>query len=303
MMKFEVGKKYDCSSICDGDCVFEFEVIKRTEKTVTIKDSFGKEKRCKIYTENDEEYIYPLGKYSMCPTLRSSKEIQEKTQTSMTVKTKKEAWEIADKLFLTDYDKNEQKSNAAGYPIYTNNINHDQIADLNNRLELTVDGKTTNIWVESVEADDENIEEIDRTRLKELIESNLAVLTVGEKLEKLGENSPSIVFYKLDGEWHAYIFSLFPNNQLFEHHKDWLSNIIKDIDNQAVVIGIHDFKDWDNNLVTLDEMVCTVEYKHTLPDCRNNINIFLERLAEQEQQEQRRYSCSNVIYVDFGKAV
>ena len=79
-MKFEVGKKYDCRSVCDGDCVFEFEIVKRTEKTVTVKDDSGKEKRCKIHTEEECEYIYPLGKYSMCPTLRSSREVKEKTQ-------------------------------------------------------------------------------------------------------------------------------------------------------------------------------------------------------------------------------
>lgn len=79
MKKFEVGKKYGCRSICNNDCIFEFEIIKRTEKTVVIKDTFGKEKRCKIHIENDEEYIYPQGKYSMCPILKGS-EVMEETQ-------------------------------------------------------------------------------------------------------------------------------------------------------------------------------------------------------------------------------
>ena len=86
MTKFEVGKKYSCRSIADRDCIFEFEIIKRTEKTVVIKDGL-KEKRCKIHSENEEEYIYPLGKYSMCPTLRSSKEMIEETQNVVVFKT------------------------------------------------------------------------------------------------------------------------------------------------------------------------------------------------------------------------
>ena len=90
--KFEVGKKYYCHSIADSDCIFEFEVVKRTEKTVTIKDSFGKEKRRNIKLSDGEEYIYPLGKYSMSPTLRSSKEIKETVEetTQMKVTSNKE---------------------------------------------------------------------------------------------------------------------------------------------------------------------------------------------------------------------
>ena len=79
-IKFEVGKKYFCRSIADTDCVFEFEVVKRTEKTVTIKDFMGKTKRKKINMENGIEYIYPLGQFSMAPTLRSNKVVEEKEE-------------------------------------------------------------------------------------------------------------------------------------------------------------------------------------------------------------------------------
>lgn len=78
LTKFETGKKYFCRSICDSDCVFEFEVVKRTEKTVTIKDFMGETKRRKITIENGIEYIYPLGQYSMAPTLRSNNIVEEK---------------------------------------------------------------------------------------------------------------------------------------------------------------------------------------------------------------------------------
>lgn len=110
MTKFEVGKKYSCRSIADRDCIFEFEIVKRTEKTVVIKDGL-KEKRCKIYAENEEEYIYPLGKYSMCPTLRSSKEMTEKTQDIVKQKIKTQDIEVqtTNNVTYVDFQKPEEK--------------------------------------------------------------------------------------------------------------------------------------------------------------------------------------------------
>lgn len=72
MTKFEINKTYSMKSICDQNCVWTYKVIARTEKTITITD--GKEtKICRInkaYSEfNNRETIFPLGKYSMCPTL------------------------------------------------------------------------------------------------------------------------------------------------------------------------------------------------------------------------------------------
>ena len=110
MTKFEVGKKYSCRSIADRDCIFEFEIVKRTEKTVVIKDGL-KEKRCKIHSENEEEYIYPLGKYSMCPTLRSSKEMTEKTQdiVKQEIKTQDIEVQTTNNVTYVDFQKPEEK--------------------------------------------------------------------------------------------------------------------------------------------------------------------------------------------------
>ena len=74
MTKFEIGKTYSMRSICDYNCIWSYKVIARTEKTITISD--GKEvKTCrinKVYSEyNNTETIFPLGKYSMCPTLNA----------------------------------------------------------------------------------------------------------------------------------------------------------------------------------------------------------------------------------------
>lgn len=72
MKKFEIGKKYSVRSISNNDCVWTYEVIKRTAKTVTITD--GEEvKTCRINGKLSEyreaETILPLGNYSMCPVL------------------------------------------------------------------------------------------------------------------------------------------------------------------------------------------------------------------------------------------
>jgi hypothetical protein len=66
--KFEVGKTYSCRSICDYDCIFSFEVIARTEKTVTIK-SAGRTVRRKVRLSDGVECIDPHGRYSMSPVL------------------------------------------------------------------------------------------------------------------------------------------------------------------------------------------------------------------------------------------
>jgi hypothetical protein len=37
MQRFEVGKTYSCRSACDYECVWNYEVVKRTDKSITIK--------------------------------------------------------------------------------------------------------------------------------------------------------------------------------------------------------------------------------------------------------------------------
>lgn len=75
----------------------------------------------------------------------------------MTVNSREQAWKEADKIFPTDYMKDEQSSANAGYPIYesTADNNRSWISDLGNRLELNIwEGETiksTNIWIEEGE--------------------------------------------------------------------------------------------------------------------------------------------------------
>ena len=85
MKKFQVGKRYWMFSPCDQSCTWEYEVIKRTEKMITLKpiepewmreENREKVRRVKILTDNsDEEWARPLGSYSMCPILRAGRTI------------------------------------------------------------------------------------------------------------------------------------------------------------------------------------------------------------------------------------
>lgn len=86
MKKFEVGKTYSMFSPCDHDCIWEYKVIKRTDKMVTLQpvepdgtlsENQEKVRRVKILTDDycDEEWARPLGHYSMCPILRAEREV------------------------------------------------------------------------------------------------------------------------------------------------------------------------------------------------------------------------------------
>lgn len=69
--RFEIGKTYFTSSVCDHNCVYSYEVISRTAKTVTLKDNCGTVKRRKINTFQGSESVYPEGVFSMCPVLKA----------------------------------------------------------------------------------------------------------------------------------------------------------------------------------------------------------------------------------------
>ena len=72
----------------------------------------------------------------------------------MTVNSRQAAWAEADRLFPTDYIKNDRASKAAGYDIYFSTCDDDNswISDLNTSLELNIcDGKgvqTIRIFIE-----------------------------------------------------------------------------------------------------------------------------------------------------------
>ena len=72
MTTFAINTQYSTRSACDHDCIFTYTVTRRTEKSVWVKDSHGKEKRCKIYLFDNVESIFPEGHYSMAPIVRAA---------------------------------------------------------------------------------------------------------------------------------------------------------------------------------------------------------------------------------------
>ena len=71
MSIFKINQQLTCRAIGDHNIVYTANVIKRTAKTVTIKDKYSAEKRCKIHTTDGGEFIFPDGRYSMCPVFRA----------------------------------------------------------------------------------------------------------------------------------------------------------------------------------------------------------------------------------------
>lgn len=68
----------------------------------------------------------------------------------MTASSVQDAWNKVDRIFPTDYDKDESASRIAGYPIYRSSVDYcNCICDLGSRLEVNFsDGRTVNIWIE-----------------------------------------------------------------------------------------------------------------------------------------------------------
>jgi len=70
---FEANKTYKFNFIGDSELWVFAEVVKRTAKTIWIKCKGEDVKACRVDTYQGEEYIFPLGKYSMAPTLKASR--------------------------------------------------------------------------------------------------------------------------------------------------------------------------------------------------------------------------------------
>lgn len=76
MKKFEIGKTYECRSACDHNCVWTYEVINRTAKTVTVRDTddntiIKARINDQVSEWNARETVFPLGRYSMAPSLKA----------------------------------------------------------------------------------------------------------------------------------------------------------------------------------------------------------------------------------------
>lgn len=66
----KAGQTLTARSVCDYECVFTAEVLERKGAFVTVKAQ-GNTRRVKVMNLGDGEFIYAMGKYSMCPIFRA----------------------------------------------------------------------------------------------------------------------------------------------------------------------------------------------------------------------------------------
>ncbi len=79
---------------------------------------------------------------------------------SYTVKNRTEAWKKAAEIFPTDYEKDINSSNRAGYPVYRSNIDsmfYYWISDLGTSLELNMGAETIRININEEAAENEEV--------------------------------------------------------------------------------------------------------------------------------------------------
>ena len=79
MKTFEINKTYTFGFIGNSELKTKVLIIKRTAKTITVKiDKYKEIKTLRINkfltTYRKEETVFPLGRYSMCPTLSAGNE-------------------------------------------------------------------------------------------------------------------------------------------------------------------------------------------------------------------------------------
>ncbi len=70
--QFQAGKSYWTRSIGDADCIITLAVLRRTAKTVTVRDNRG-ERSLRITERDGVETVKPWGTYSMCPVVKADR--------------------------------------------------------------------------------------------------------------------------------------------------------------------------------------------------------------------------------------
>ena len=106
----------------------------------------------------------------------------------MKVKTASEAWTEAARIFPTDWQKDEESSARAGYPIYRSTAEghyYDYICDLNDRLEVNLStGKTVNIWIEGEPEQEISPEKMEKLKSTAIRIQRLGFFFAGEMLDE-----------------------------------------------------------------------------------------------------------------------
>jgi hypothetical protein len=72
VVKFEFGVSYFCRSACDSECIWHFQIIRRTASSVWVLVD-GKESRRSVRVWSGVEKFEPFGRYSMSPVVSADR--------------------------------------------------------------------------------------------------------------------------------------------------------------------------------------------------------------------------------------
>ncbi len=70
MRTIKTGETLTARSIGDHNCIFTAEILARKGQFATVKTQNGT-KRTKIHSDENGEFIFALGRYSMAPTFHA----------------------------------------------------------------------------------------------------------------------------------------------------------------------------------------------------------------------------------------
>ena len=135
----------------------------------------------------------------------------------MKVNSREQAWIEADKLFPTDYIKDAEKSEAAGYDIYYSTCEgvNAWISDLEDRLEINLaTGETVNIWIE----EEPQFKEYQISDALKVIDNAIYEIddNVNDKLaEVTGIREARTKLYEAYKEIAKILKSQYPNSELY----------------------------------------------------------------------------------------
>jgi len=70
MKTIEAGQTLIARSVCDSDCRFKAVIVSRSGKVAQVHCQ-GIDRRVKIHCDEAGEFIYAMGRFSMCPVFRA----------------------------------------------------------------------------------------------------------------------------------------------------------------------------------------------------------------------------------------
>jgi len=128
----------------------------------------------------------------------------------------KEAWDIVDSIFPTDYNEDSQSSERAGYPIYRSDVEcYDYICDLGCRLEINLKkgNKTINVWIVK-EAEEEQPELPTKEEIKEAAANQYTFEPKPVQLVRV-----FVTGYEFENEANRSVYKAMHNNEEFWRHR------------------------------------------------------------------------------------